>query len=168
MPDYSKSIIYKICSTDDDVEDFYIGSTTNFRRRKCFHKNAVNNKNLKQYTYKVYEYIRRNSGWNSWGIVKICDVKAKSKRHLHSIERQFIEEWGATLNSQVPGRTQKQYYEETKERRLKVCAKYRQKNKEKIRQYHRKRRQIAVTPFRNIATASATFVHFWIKLIFIL
>ena len=35
---YNQSIIYKICCNDTDVEDIYVGSTTNYYRRKQEHK----------------------------------------------------------------------------------------------------------------------------------
>jgi hypothetical protein len=33
--DYSKTVIYKIVCNDLDVKDIYIGSTTEFTKRKC-------------------------------------------------------------------------------------------------------------------------------------
>jgi len=37
--DYSKMIIYKISSKDNNIKYIYIGSTTDFTKRKWFHKN---------------------------------------------------------------------------------------------------------------------------------
>ena len=39
--DYSKTIIYKIVCKDIDIEDCYVGSTTDFVRRKSEHKKHV-------------------------------------------------------------------------------------------------------------------------------
>ena len=38
--DYSKSVIYKIVCDDLNVKDCYVGSTTNFIKRKRHHKEA--------------------------------------------------------------------------------------------------------------------------------
>lgn len=48
MPDYSKTIIYKI-QHEDDESLVYVGSTTNFTRRKCEHKKCKKHINLKHY-----------------------------------------------------------------------------------------------------------------------
>ena len=42
--DYSKTIIYKI-QHQDKPELLYVGSTTNFTKRKYQHKNSCNNEN---------------------------------------------------------------------------------------------------------------------------
>ena len=41
MPDYSKTAIYKI-QHEDDESLVYIGSTTDFTKRKCHHKYRFN------------------------------------------------------------------------------------------------------------------------------
>ena len=41
MPDYSKCCVYKLCCKDPEIEQFYIGSTTNATKRKCDHKKIV-------------------------------------------------------------------------------------------------------------------------------
>ena len=53
---YQNTVIYKICC--DDTSDFYIGSTTDFIRRKSGHKSTCNNANRKSYNLKVYKTIR--------------------------------------------------------------------------------------------------------------
>ena len=58
--DYSKSVIYKI-EHIDKPELVYVGSTTNFTKRKYQHKCAYNNKN-----YMLYQMIRNNNGWDSF------------------------------------------------------------------------------------------------------
>jgi hypothetical protein len=40
--DYSRSCIYKISCLDAEIEDVYIGSTTNLVKRRNRHKNACN------------------------------------------------------------------------------------------------------------------------------
>ena len=41
MERYQKGLIYKLCCKDLNIKDIYVGSTCNFARRKCQHKNAV-------------------------------------------------------------------------------------------------------------------------------
>ena len=43
--DYSKNVIYKIVCNDENVDYLYIGSTTNFTKRKNCHKSCCNNIN---------------------------------------------------------------------------------------------------------------------------
>ena len=42
---YSKTIIYKIRCEDENITDIYVGSTTNFIKRKNIHKSVCNNEN---------------------------------------------------------------------------------------------------------------------------
>ena len=60
--DYSNTIIYKL-EHEDDKKLFYVGSTTDFIRRKYCHKSRCNNTNSKEYNRKVYKMIRDNGGW---------------------------------------------------------------------------------------------------------
>jgi len=43
MVNYEKSTIYKIVCKDVNIKDCYVGSTTNFNRRKQEHKYNCNN-----------------------------------------------------------------------------------------------------------------------------
>ena len=45
MVNYNKSMIYKICCNDLKIKEIYIGSTTNFTKRKQTHKSYCNNIN---------------------------------------------------------------------------------------------------------------------------
>ena len=55
--DYSKAFIYKICCKDKNIEECYIGSSTNFVKRKNSHKTICNNINSKEYNQKKYIFI---------------------------------------------------------------------------------------------------------------
>ena len=70
--DYSKTLIYKLIKNDDYANvNVYVGSTTDFTRRKTEHKNTCNNENRKGYTDKKYQFIRENGGWSEWNMVEI-------------------------------------------------------------------------------------------------
>ena len=57
--DYSKTVIYKMQHVDNP-ELLYVGSTTDFTRRKAGHKSVCNNANDKLYNIKLYSMIRDN------------------------------------------------------------------------------------------------------------
>ena len=109
MANYENSVIYKLCCTDPTVEEVYVGSTTNFRKRKNQHKECCTNVNSKKHAYPVYNYIRENGGWENWDMVQVAEVNAKDKRALHATERRYVEQLGATLNRQAPTKTRKQF-----------------------------------------------------------
>ena len=48
--DYSKTIIYKIVCNDLNVKDIYVGSTTDFTKRKNKHKSCCDTNSF----YKIY------------------------------------------------------------------------------------------------------------------
>ena len=54
-------MIYKLCCKNTDIKEIYIGSTTNFKRRKYNHKSNY----LKKNKFKVYEFINENEGWEN-------------------------------------------------------------------------------------------------------
>jgi len=134
--DYSKTIIYKICCKDIDITDCYVGQTTELTKRKYQHKTNCNNPNLKAYNIYVYKFIRENGGWDNWEIVKVEDFVCNSRDDALKRERYWFEELKATLNVCIPSRTDKEYYQDNKETKLKYAALYRKENKEKIKENH--------------------------------
>ena len=50
--------IYKLCC--DGVDEFYIGSCWDMRRRKYGHKQSYTNPKTANHNLKVYQYIREN------------------------------------------------------------------------------------------------------------
>ena len=116
MPNYQNSIIYKLCHQDDlENNNIYVGSTTNFRNRKCVHKNSCNNKKSKDYYYPVYQFIRENGGWDEWKMIPIEVFPCNDKKELEVRERYHIELLKSKLNIIIPSRTHKERYENNKE-----------------------------------------------------
>jgi len=117
--DYSKTLIYKIVCNDLNVKDLYVGSTTDFRKRKTRHKSDCNNQNSKEYKFNVYQFIRDNGGFDNWTMVLVEKYPCETSLEKLKRERYWYETLGATLNKQVPSQTQqeyaKQYYVENKE-----------------------------------------------------
>jgi hypothetical protein len=98
MPDYSKTIIYKLINYDCP-ESLYVGSTTNFTKRKQDHKKSSYNEKSKRYNLKLYEIIRKNGGWEHWHMIKICDYPCNNRREAEQEEDKYMIELKANMNS---------------------------------------------------------------------
>jgi hypothetical protein len=131
MPDYSKTIIYKLINYDYP-ELVYVGSTTNFTKRKQQHKATCFNSNGKRYNLKVYVSIREKGGWESWNIIKICDYPCKNKREAEQEEDKYMMELKANMNTNRASRTDKQYREDNKDKIKQYLQQYYEENKNQI------------------------------------
>lgn len=136
MTFYQNSIIYKI-KHNEDYEDLniYIGSTSNFKNRKCNHKNNCINEKKLEYNFPVYQFIRDNGGWNEWVMIAIEQYSCNNKKELETRERYHIDLLRPTLNKQIPTRTKKQYAENNKEKLAEYRKEWRENNKEKINEW---------------------------------
>jgi len=131
--DYSKTIIYKIVCNNLEITDIYVGSTTNFTRRKSQHKHSCNKPNSKDYNFKIYQIIRNNGGWgDNWAMFQIEEFPCANGNESRARERYWYEQFQATLNMQYPQRTDKEYYESNKEHITKYKKQYAEINKDKI------------------------------------
>jgi hypothetical protein len=128
--DYSKTIIYKLVCRDINIKEIYVGATTNWVNRKGTHKNNCNYEK-----FKVYQYIRDNGGWNNFIMVMIEKYPCETSQESAKRERYWTETLGATLNSNVQGRTDKEYRETHKEEAAEYQAVYYQQNKEQLSEY---------------------------------
>ena len=102
-------MIYKLCCKNPAITDVYVGSTTNFKRRKQAHKHNCTNERGKKYHYNVYEFIRREGHWENWDMVVVGNVACENKHELHKVERSFIESLGASLNQKMPTNISHEY-----------------------------------------------------------
>jgi hypothetical protein len=139
MVRYSDGIIYKLCCKNLEIKDIYIGSTTNFIRRKNQHKSDCNNV-VKRYHYNlnVYKCIRKNGNFENWDMIEVEKYKAIDKNDLHKRERFWIEQLVSTLNCQIPTQTQKEYYEKNVDTIAQNKKEYYKKNVDTIKEYHKK------------------------------
>ena len=96
--DYSKAVIYKIEHLEKP-ELVYVGSTTNFIRRKSRHKINCNSENSKQYKWKLYQLIRDNGNWESFKMMIIQEFPCNKKTELLIEEEKYRKELQASLNS---------------------------------------------------------------------
>lgn len=153
--------IYKLVCNDVEIKECYVGGTINFRHRKWDHKKVCNKDIYQNHNLCVYQFIRENGGWENWCMVQIEEFKHNTKRELNARERYWIETLQATLNTNIPTRTMKEYnnenqdkiaekakkrYEDNKEDRLKKNKEWREKNKEDLlkkgNEYRQKNKEI--------------------------
>ena len=97
--------VYKLCCKDPTIKDVYIGSTKNLRVRKAMHKHNCNNDLSNSYNYNVYQFIRANGGYDNWDVIQLEEVNYNTRAELHARERHFFELLNASLNKNVPNRT---------------------------------------------------------------
>jgi len=150
MVNYSKSMIYKLCCKDPNITDIYIGSTTNFSRRKSEHKSKYNNENDKCYNNYKYKFIRDNGGFENFDMILIENVSCNNKIELLKIERKYIDELKPSLNvyrsyvtdDEIKIRNkeydkiwQKNNKEQHKQKKKEYMKEYQKTNKEYLNKY---------------------------------
>ena len=94
---------YIYCLHNDDLPEYYVGHTKDLKERIRCHK-----KDSKKINYKVYKYINDNGGMNNFKM-EVLDEVYCNLQEAAKLERYYTELLGATLNSNVPGRTHKEY-----------------------------------------------------------
>jgi hypothetical protein len=97
--DFTKALIYKLVCKDVNITECYVGSTTNFKARKYMHKNSCNNEKATGHNCYVYQFIRKNEGWENWDMVLVENYNADSNLDLRKRERYWTEELNANLNT---------------------------------------------------------------------
>ena len=114
--------VYKISCLNNEVKEFYIGSTKDLKDRISKHNNFYKN----NYNWKVYKFIRENGGINNWEIIPIeiyeCEMtkpQLNSQRALgRDIERKY--------------KTKKEWIKNNRNKYLKNRKEYYEKNREKL------------------------------------
>ena len=129
---YQNTVIYKIYCKDESITDIYIGSTTNFIKRRSSHKTTCNNEKNKDYNLNVYQFIRNNGGWDNFNMIEIEKFACNNKNEAELREKYYIELSKASLNSKIPSRTKKQYTEDNKKKIAEKNKKYNENNKQKL------------------------------------
>jgi hypothetical protein len=100
--DYTRTIIYKIICNDIKITDLYVGSTTDFRKRKGHHKSKCNNIIGKGYNSKIYKTIRNNGGWDNWTMIEIEKFPCTDGNEARARERYYFDLLNASLNTVRP------------------------------------------------------------------
>jgi hypothetical protein len=130
--DYSKTVIYKIVCNDLAITDIYIGSTTDFTRRKSQHKHSCHKINSRDYNYKIYQIVRNNGNWENWSMIQIEVYPCANGNEARARERYWYEQYQASLNMKFPQRNEQEYYEMNKEHITEYKKEYAEKNKDTI------------------------------------
>lgn len=132
--DYQKSVIYKIQHIEN-LELIYIGSTTNFNKRKQHHKEGCNTITNKKYNYLVYKMIRDNGGWEQFKMIIIKEYPCETKIELLIEEDRLMREMKTNMNNNKAYLTDN----DRRERDILRTREYRQNNIEKCKQYDKDR-----------------------------
>lgn len=131
--DYSNTCIYKLVHFDDlNDENIYIGHTTNMVKRRWEHNSGCNKPDNKRYNLKVYQFIRENGGWNNWQMILIEKYPCDDVDQARARERYWKRELNATLNTYEPGRTNKEYSQDNKEKIKEYRKQWHQDNRDKM------------------------------------
>ena len=99
---YQNTIIYKIVCNDLNVNDLYVGSTTEFTKRKYKHKFNCLNSKIDNCKFKVYDFIRDHGNWDNWSMIEVEKYPCNDGNEARSRERYWIETLKATLNERTP------------------------------------------------------------------
>ena len=129
---FSRTVIYRISC--NDLPDFiYVGSTTDFIKRKNSHKAASKTKD-----FKLYQTIRENGNWDNWRmyiIEEYPDCKNVIEQRIR--EQKWIDELNANLNCKNAYITD----EERKDQRKENSKEYREQNKDALTQKQKEYRK---------------------------
>lgn len=87
--DYSKTIIYHFVCKNELIKCSYVGSTTNFIKRKNQHKSACNNLENK---LQLYQTIRENGNWDNWIMKPLEEFPCENKTQQMIREQYWIDQ----------------------------------------------------------------------------
>lgn len=138
-------VIYKICCEDLNITYVYIGSTNNFKMRKCQHKSKTTN----NHKLKLYNIINENGGWTNWTMKPIEEFECETKIQARIREQYWIDKYRdsiVNINKAYISEEQKkeqiieynkQHYELNKEQRKELIKDYREQHKDEANQYNK-------------------------------
>ena len=132
MVNFNNGVIYKIVYKNII---HYIGSSTNFKRRKTGHKNRCNDINDSHYNTPLYIFMRNNNwvgNWDIWTIEIVEYYPCKTKIELETRERYFIDEFNPILNVNKPLQTHKEWNILNKEKIQHQRAEFHKSNSERL------------------------------------
>tara|TARA_R110000868_G_scaffold392634_1_gene663358 strand:+ start:523 stop:1134 length:612 start_codon:yes stop_codon:yes gene_type:complete len=157
MVNYQEGLIYKIAHKYSPY--VYIGSTTNFNRRKATHKHRSNTRKEK-----LYQTIRELGGWDNFEMVLVKKCPCNDKLELTAIEFEYQQLFDANMNMSSASSGldfsdsdyMKKYYEKNNVKLSKYNKKYREENceelKKKSKEYYEKNREKLCKNNRDIGT----------------
>jgi hypothetical protein len=99
--DFSKTVIYHFVCKDEMVAYSYVGSTTNFNKRKGQHKSSCNIETADHHQYKLYQIIRDHGGWDNWDMKPIEEFPCENKIQQVIREQYWINQLKPEMNCRV-------------------------------------------------------------------
>lgn len=163
MPNYTNTIIYKLCCKDTNITDIYIGHTTDMTKRKYRHKQCALKPELNGGRSKCFETIRANGGWDNWDMIQIEVYDAKDVNDAKARERYWIEQMKPSLNYEIPNRTRKEWYKDTraerKEKDNQKCKVYQEQNREILNEKKREKVECPHCPSLISRSGLARHIH---------
>jgi hypothetical protein len=155
--DYAKVIIYHFVCRDPSQVAQYVGSTTNFIKRKAHHKCVCNRPSHKAYHRSIYQTIRDNGGWDNWEMKPLEEFPCENHIQQQIREQYWLDKLSPTLNMnkayiedkvaykkayyeaniEACKERMKAYYEANKETLNERAKAYYEANKEELRSYQK-------------------------------
>ena len=141
---YDNCCVYEIYCKDTSIDQIYVGSTCNLKKRIILHKSDCYNENSKGFNLPLYKFIRENGGFNNFTYEVLDDcIDVNCKEDLLKKERMYYDLLKPSLNSFRPCITLeekieygkeygKEYYENNKERFKEYGKEYYENNKQKV------------------------------------
>jgi len=126
------SCIYKVTCKTEGNNDFYIGSTCNFKSRCKFHKFLCRT----NFDRPLYRWMNANGGYENFDVIPLAWIPSQEKDIVREIEEMFFLHCKPTINVFHPKRSKAQYRKDNKLKIIESTKKYYQKNKEKILKYN--------------------------------
>jgi hypothetical protein len=131
MDRYNNAKVYKLVNDMDD--EIYVGSTCMFLSKRLSGHKAKSKMHPNQ---KVYNHLN-TIGWDNVEIILIESYPCENNIELLKRERHYIDSLKPTLNKCVPTRTVQEWYNDN----LEQIRKYREDNKDTIKEQIRKYRE---------------------------
>tara|TARA_R110000803_G_scaffold95008_1_gene162754 strand:+ start:53 stop:556 length:504 start_codon:yes stop_codon:yes gene_type:complete len=99
MKDY---IIYKIYSNNENINEIYLGMTTDFNKIQTTYKYAVNHSNKIKYQMKLLEYVLLHGGFDNFLFEIIQTYKCETTKEANIYKRKHYDELKPSLNKNRP------------------------------------------------------------------
>ena len=125
---YLNSVIYILCCRDNNIKDFYVGSSKDLDERVQIHYSRCYNINDDAYNSKIYSFIRNNGGFDNF-IFKIHEkYSCNNQTELFIRENYWIKQLNPTLNSCGSHRSEEEKKEYKKNGKKQIQVNHQLKN----------------------------------------
>jgi hypothetical protein len=137
---YKEGKIYVI-KYNDEIK--YVGHTImSLHDRFGYHRRNTFNETYASHNARIYKYIRETNDWKNWSIQLYLDYPCNNKQELCKKEGEIIKLLNPPLNYEIAGRTQKEWYDDTKEdnkeKRSMFFKNWKSKNEEHLKEFKTK------------------------------